>query len=66
MANLVRKQNKRTLDKIRTQTAKIEYDLEFLEKQYAPEHPDLGTAIHTARELNALLDDLVVKINEQI
>ena len=61
-----RKLNKRTLDQARTHCAYIENYLVELEQQYAELHPEIATALHTAREINAMLDDLLAKIMESL
>jgi len=61
-----RKLNRRTLDQARTHCAYIENYLVELEQQYQELHPDVAKALHTARELNAMLDDLIAKIIESI
>lgn len=66
MANLVRKNNRRQLQQARTNTAKIEWYLEGLEKQYEENYKELANAMHVAREMNAQLDDLLQRIHDAI
>jgi len=61
-----RKLNKRTLDQCRTHTAYIENYLAELETMYAERYPEITKALHAARELNSLLDDMLDKIRMEI
>lgn len=58
--------SKRSLLSIRKHTATIHFYLDELSRQYRPLHPDIADALDVADQLDAQLDALIEKIDEQI
>lgn len=57
---------KRTFQSLRKHTATIHFYLDDLQKKFIQVHPDIAEALNVADQLDAQLDILIQKIDEQI
>jgi len=57
---------KRKLDNCRNHTAAIHYYLELLQEWYKEKHPEWAERFALADELNKELDNLILKMHEEL